>query len=120
MKRGTREVDVANVSVKRGHRKSIHRSFRYKLKKIMSSETTKSRCVTPYDEQAFLKMPLNAPPRDAVPKEVIRLNRFINVLPNKHSRVALDPLRTTDGSVVTGSDYINANWLRGYSLRPRQ
>eukprot|EP00117_Sycon_ciliatum_P031628 scpid5507/ scgid24698/ Sushi, von Willebrand factor type A, EGF and pentraxin domain-containing protein 1; CCP module-containing protein 22; Polydom; Selectin-like osteoblast-derived protein; Serologically defined breast cancer antigen NY-BR-38 len=63
----------------------------------------------------FRTIPLNMAPESDIPPGVLYKNRFRNVLPNAHTRVPL-PLLYSEPH----SDFINANFVRGYGQAPRK
>ncbi|EDV21074.1 uncharacterized protein TRIADDRAFT_60483 [Trichoplax adhaerens] len=62
----------------------------------------------------FDEIPTMVSSNAELPANIERKNRFINVVPNKLSRVNLRPIL---GDVT--SEYINANYVRGYLGKPR-
>ncbi|XP_064387821.1 tyrosine-protein phosphatase non-receptor type 7-like [Halichondria panicea] len=68
-----------------------------------------------YIHTEFKKLPLPLVTLDQVPSGVERKNRYSNVLPTPRSRVSLPLLLNNPAS-----DYINANYMRGYKGSPRQ
>ena len=67
------------------------------------------------DEEHFNAIPLNSPGESEIPYGCMHLNRFKNILPNRHSRVLLSPSFDPEtGVAILFSDYINANYIRKY------
>lgn len=66
-------------------------------------------------EEEFKRIPMNMPRVDDVPQGVERKNRYANVIPIPETRVSLSS-RPDDET----SDYINANFVRGYKGRPQR
>eukprot|EP00048_Salpingoeca_helianthica_P017654 m.238398 g.238398 ORF g.238398 m.238398 type:complete len:781 (+) comp21761_c0_seq1:456-2798(+) len=57
----------------------------------------------------YRNIPENKVPVSAIPRFTEYKNRFMNILPNSHSRVALSQVGDDPSST-----YINANWMRGF------
>jgi len=73
--------------------------------------------VADFSPSFFLKIPKNYAGIDSLPApwpKLASLNRYVDILPNPHSRV---PLETGQGGPVAA--YMNANFVRGFDGSPR-
>jgi len=61
-------------------------------------------------EEEFRSIPINDVPVDQIPNEVLDKNRYINILPNPHSRVCLSRENNDPNT-----EFINANWMDGFT-----
>lgn len=69
------------------------------------------------DEVDFNALPPNFGTMEELPPGALPLCRYKNILPNAHSRVQLDPV-SVNGAIEANSDFINANWVRGWDGKP--
>lgn len=67
-----------------------------------------------YQVDKFIGMPDMMAKADQQPPGTIDLNRYKNVLPTPATRVSLPLLEEVDEDDRVNSDYINANYMRGW------
>jgi len=81
---------------------------------ISPSARPRELAVAPFDARRYSGLPRNKAPKCSVPAGVADMNRYEDILPNRQTRVVLKKTGLRDAS-----GYINANWIKGATGRPR-
>ncbi len=62
----------------------------------------------------FIALKENLPVEADLPPGTIAFNRYKNVLPRPETRVVLPLLEEAEEDEIENSDFVNANWMRGW------